>query len=78
MTRPDDYPNTPELDKFEAVSDYSQLIGEFLEWYRDEEEEQSRQPIEHVLAAYYNIDLKKVEQERREILSYLQKEYEGQ
>ncbi len=31
-TKPKGYPKTPELDKMIAITDQSQIIGEFLDW----------------------------------------------
>jgi hypothetical protein len=93
---------TPECNKMLEVNEYSQAIGEFIEWLRTEkhyditetkrftevreqlfsdktyeteivETVPIRQSIERLLAEYFNIDLDKVEMERREILKELQK-----
>jgi hypothetical protein len=84
------YPAAPECEKLVAVSEQSNLFGDFLEWLVDEmgyaicEEvhdpqgspEYSFMPIRtafgDLLAAYFGIDMCKVEQERRAILEYLQ------
>jgi hypothetical protein len=80
----------PELEKMDAVKGKSQIIGEFLDWlrhakqvelckYRDMSEDDSRlfpinTSIEMLLAEYFNIDLRKAEEERRSILEKLQGE----
>lgn len=78
------YPPTPELDKMLAVKDKSQMIGVFLDWLQDEKkivfakyyDEESLCPsydtIEKLLADYFEIDLNKIEQERRAILESFQ------
>ncbi len=77
------YPPTPELDKMLAVKDKSQAIGEFLDWLQHDKNyvlaeygEKDRlyplySSIETLLAEYFGIDLKKIEQERRAILKSL-------
>ncbi len=78
------YPSTPELDKMLAVKDKSQVIGEFLDWLQhdkkialahceDGEDElyMVYDSIETLLAEYFGIDLKKIEEERRAILKSL-------
>lgn len=62
---------TPECDKIQKVRKESHAIGEFLEWYRSQKQSIKRQGIETVLARYFEIDLAKVEQERRAILKGL-------
>ncbi len=82
----------PECEKMSAVKDKSQAIGEFLEWlgsekevflakweldeYEDEYITRFLYSAEKLLAEFFNIDLNKVEQERRQILSEL-KENQG-
>ena len=77
---------TPELDKMIAVKDKSKSIGEFLEWLQYEKHytickyDQNttceyypiRTDIEHLLAEFFEIDLKKAELEKREILKQIQ------
>lgn len=75
---------TPECDKLSKISDQSQIIGEFLEWLTNERSIQIcildnfsgkflpyRFSMEQLLAEYFDIDLDKVEQERRLILKNL-------
>jgi hypothetical protein len=85
---------TPECDKLLAVKDKSQVVGEFLDWLRDEkkvvlsiystaedEERGRRHPeerltpfydnTEKMLAEFFEINLAKVERERRAILDAL-------
>ena len=69
----------PECDKLSKVSKESHIIGAFLDWcnsegvhlatyYEDRGLVVDRRSIEQVLADYYDIDLDKVEEERRHIL----------
>ena len=73
---------TPELDKMLAVQEKSQVIGEFLEWLRDElqfeicdydgdEYCSVGRNTEQLLADFFKIDLNKCEQERQQILADL-------
>jgi hypothetical protein len=76
-------PATPELQRLEKVKDESQAAGEFLAWLQeqgfslcrfDEEAEcfyPSYEPIERLLASWLEIDLNKVEAEKRAILEYV-------
>jgi hypothetical protein len=74
---------TSECDKLHAVSGKSQIIGEFLDWLQNEQKvvlakwngdvyEEALNPIyqsiQEILAVYFNIDLNKVETERRALL----------
>ncbi len=76
-------PDYPEHEKLEAVAEKSQLIGEFLEWLEGHYTlAESRQPkgrlnqelwparvsTEELLAKYFEIDTKKLEEEKRAIL----------
>lgn len=77
------YPKTPQLDKMKAVHNKSQAIGEFITWLESkgmqiaQESEGERglfsinDSIEKLLAKYFKIDLKKVEQEREAVLEYV-------
>lgn len=80
-------PACPECEKLVKVSEESNKIGGFLEWLTGEEgayickwEEKyesfytiytGNNGINQVLAKYYNIDLDKVEQERRALLEWI-------
>lgn len=77
-------PPTPELDKMLAVNDKSQVIGEFLDWLRNDKDYvlaeyctdddnlyPTHSSIETLLADFFGIDLKKIEEERRAILKSL-------
>lgn len=80
-------PPCPECDKMLAVQNRSQDIGEFLEWLRGERglhlaeydddfwEGKFLKPvnirIEDLLAEFFEIDLNKVEAERRALLESL-------
>ena len=79
---------TPELDKMSIVQDKSQAIGQFIEWLGERDpqlylcecakEEEGFFPvypsIEKLLAEYFEIDLNKVEKERRELLDYVRQQ----
>lgn len=79
------YPKTPELDKMKAVQAESQTIGAFLDHMStsgmslacfDQYGENLhfvRKSIEQILADYFEIDLVKVEKERRAILDAIRK-----
>jgi len=71
----------PEHGKLEKVKDQSQLIGEFLEWMENEErttlylydDEENLVPAmfkgkEILLAKFFDIDLNKLEAEKRAML----------
>lgn len=69
----------PEHEKLQKVKDESQAQGEFLEWLREQgvwlcrmDEDGLLYPtytrIEDFLAEYHGIDLKVIEQEKREML----------
>lgn len=79
-------PPCPECEKLVAVSEESNKIGKFLSWLEaqgvtfcewDDYDEQwtphevSNLSINAVLAKYYDIDLDKVEKERRALLDWL-------
>jgi len=71
-------PETPELEKMRGVREESQKIGRFLDWLRGEGLEVCKvggEPfylsIEQLLAKYFEIDLEKVEEERRALLDHL-------
>jgi len=72
-------PKYPECEKLAAVHEKSQAIGAFLEWLetkdislmtRDHNDDccSPRMSIEEMLAEFFEIDLNKVEEERRAIL----------
>lgn len=73
----------PECEKMAAVEDESQTIGDFLEWLGcvkevslchliEGEDEMEYDPIhidtEQLLVEYFHINLKKVEEERRQMI----------
>lgn len=76
---------TPECDKLHAVRDRSQEIGAFLDWLiedkqyvlakytpqADYELVPQNVSIERLLAEYFEIDMDKVDAERRAILESL-------
>jgi hypothetical protein len=79
---------TPELDKMSLIQDKSQAIGGFIEWLGERDpqlylcecakEEEGFFPvypnIEKLLAEYFEIDLDKIEKERRELLDYVRQQ----
>ena len=77
--------NYPEHEKLHLIKDKSQEIGSFLEWLQDDakiilaeyDEMDFLYPIyirtEELLAKYFNIDLKKIEQEKRAMLDEIRK-----
>jgi hypothetical protein len=74
-----------ELLKMQQCQPASQFIGEFIEWLHENKMEichrvgdvveynPDRRSIEQLLADYFEIDLVKVENERRRILDEFQK-----
>lgn len=73
-------PKYPECEKLNKVSSESQVIGRFLEWLEGEKELvigkfnsiddllPTALPIESLIADFFNIDMKKVEEEQRQML----------
>jgi ribonuclease HI len=71
---------TPELDKVKNIQEKSQAIGEFLEWmgcngihlakYHENSDylREHRVSKESLIAEFFHIDLKKVEEERQQLL----------
>lgn len=77
----------PECAKLQEVTPFSQKIGEFVDWLRDEHDlvlarwdrdEDSLNEVspsmERLLAEFFDIDLAKVDAERRAILAELRGE----
>jgi hypothetical protein len=77
-------PEMPESTKMLQVKDVSQAIGEFLEWlseqrirlasYTNWDEPilvEINESFERLLARYFDIDLNKVEQEKRTLLDWI-------
>jgi len=74
----------PECEKLAAVSEKSQAIGGFLEWLQGFKQVELAKwgdndrlypeyiVIESLLAEYFEIDMNKVEKERRQILEDIQ------
>jgi hypothetical protein len=78
--------NYPEHEKLKKIQDQSQICGEFLEWLNSEYEIvlcQSRgkldlyypcsQSREKLLAEFFDIDLDKLETEKRQMLEEMRK-----
>jgi len=78
----------PEHEKLQKVKDHSQAIGEFLEWVSWTKEYRLGEfvgnndytefvpvnmNIQNLLAEYFEIDLKKLESEKREMLEKMRK-----
>lgn len=70
--------NYPEHDKLYAIHNQSQIIGEFLTWLNSqgysiefEGMEIGELSFNGLLAEFFEIDLKKIETEKREILAEL-------
>lgn len=82
-------PEAPECERMKEVAPLSNEIGEFLDWlgyekgwHLGEYDPDSlsgrmypvQQPFEKILAEYFEIDLNKVEDERRAILEYIREQ----
>jgi len=81
--------NYSEHEKMQAVSDSSRAIGEFLEWLDEQEiylakwSERDRRGFTELefhldtraelLAKYFNINLKKIEEEKEQMMQNLRK-----
>jgi len=73
----------PEHQKMGAIKEQSQTIGEFLDWlfskgvilahYQGQLDELMPRDmnITNLLAAYFNIDLEKIEEERQQMIDEL-------
>ena len=58
----------PEHDKLHKIRSQSQLIGEFLEWLSYSKGISLGTPVHDLLAEFFEIDLKKLEAEKRAML----------
>lgn len=62
----------PELEKMSKVRETSQTVGAFLDWLfyngHIKRTAKFRGGMEEILAKYFDIDLNKVEEERRALL----------
>lgn len=84
-------PQCPECERLAAVSEESNKIGDFLEWLQNkvtfcewddsheryEKHKYDYTSINGILADYFNIDLDKVEKERRALLEWLREVQSG-
>lgn len=63
----------PEHDKLSAISDQSQVIGEFTDWAMGKGyiEKPSFKPTQDILAEFFGIDQEKLEEEKRAMLASL-------
>lgn len=78
-------PQTPELDRLAAIHDDRTVISDFIYWLGTQgihmmrwvksDDDEGWVPVgrdaEQLIADYYEIDLKKVEKERRAILAHV-------
>ncbi len=62
---------TSECDKLHKIKDKAQSIGEFLDWLVEYHQVSLPDSIVELLAEYFDIDLEKVEEEKRAILEEL-------
>lgn len=72
----------PECEKMKAVEKESQAIGDFIDWLKTKDislmgwfEDKPyllSKSTEELLAEFFEIDLKKIEEERREILKNME------
>jgi hypothetical protein len=78
-------PEFPEHDRLAAISDQSQVISEFLEWAqgrgsllayygRDGALREDHTRVDVLLAEFFDIDLGKIETEKRAMLDTIRKE----
>lgn len=81
-----EYPNTPEIDKLQAIDAHDRtLIGEFLEWLDDEytiAEYRGRgdhfnlfptsDGIEHIMGKFFKIDMREVAREKDKVYRWVQ------
>lgn len=66
----------PEHDKMQAIKNDSQAQGEILEWLSSSKGIMLGQGISELLAEYHEIDLKKIETEKRAMLAKIRGEGE--
>jgi hypothetical protein len=80
MSPSGDRPETPECDKMLAIAEQSQRIGEFLDWLptigvrlcdRNGDFYPQGLSTQSLLALFFEIDLNKVEQEKRALLEWM-------
>ena len=68
----------PECEKMQKVQNESQAIGQFLDWLEEDKgvsvDYQSKMTINELLADYFEIDLTKVEEEKRHMLATIRGE----
>lgn len=92
MTKPPDYPDMPQHDKFEPHKDAGQAIGGFLDWLLNETpyviaeipEDATfqdryfpvRKPIERWIAEYFGIDYDAYMREKDDLLKWWRKQQE--
>lgn len=77
-TRPQ--PACPECEKLAAASEKHRIIMEFLEWADAKDVyllDDNNYPVDHhkFVVEYFEIDLDKVERERRALLEWLQEQH---
>ena len=89
MSKAKDYPKTPECERLKDVAPVSQKIGEFVDWLQTEKKfiiceeyedggittnESAYLNMEKLLAEFFEINMDKVEKERRALLAWVQKQ----
>lgn len=68
----------PEHNKLRAIAHFSQKIGEFLDWLEEQRielvhaDDKFVDSKEKLLARFFEIDLKKLEDEKRKMLEEVQ------
>ena len=69
----------PEHIKLDEVKEQSQVCGEFYEWLEKKHiiRPRNSKPIERLLAEFFEIDLDKLEREKRDMLEDLRRTSEA-
>lgn len=89
---PNSEATNPEHAKLHAIKDQSQKLGEFIEWLHEqgmeicvcEQYDHNHEyfpiykSIEQLLADYFEIDLDKLEEEKRSMIEQLRRANDGQ
>ncbi len=63
----------PEHEKLSEVKEQSQFLGEFLDYCRENNINPLKGSIQQMLAAFFQIDLRKLEDEKDEMLEEIRK-----
>lgn len=64
---------TPECDKLSAVVTDRNIIAQFLDWLEDKHNVHLPKAPHNLLAEYFEIDLKMLDQERQAMLDNMRK-----